>query len=243
MKGIGTFLVVGGVIAVGVATAVVAFRTKDAGGGSGGGGSGGGGSGGGGADGGAGGPEGTGAPKPSGRGRYAIRNPVPDGTATAGSWSEVDGYSFAEDAKISSTKKLRIPLTDLPDGAYMMRVSFSTATGTLLCFDVSFPMDVVLGRPIVNRNAAGYIDIRPENVAPCVAPWRGGSKTSTDLGVQGWHKVGSGTYASVNARDGSHGPAYAVDIVDTGSGIALELRAAKDWRQRVIVNAVAEPLS
>lgn len=237
MKGVGTFLVVGGVIAVGVATAVFALRTKDEGGGSGGDGP---------AGGGESGPEGAGAPKPSGRGRYAIRNPVPDGTPGAGAWSEVDdagGYAFAEDAKIGASKKLRIPLTDLPDGAYMMRVSFATATGALLCFDVSFPMDVVLGRPVVNRTAAGYIDIRPENVAPCVAPWRGGSKTSTDLGVQVWHKVGSGTYASVNARDGSHGPAYAVDIVDTGSGIALELRAAKDWRQRVIVNAVAQPLS
>lgn len=236
MKGIGTFLVVGGVIAVGVATAVVAFRNKDAGGGSGGGSGGGAGGGSGGGPGGAGaggGPEGAGGPKPPGRGRYAIRNPRPDGPDTDATWYE---------AVMGPSRKIQLPLGDLRDGSYRVRVGMWTHSGTPVCFDVSFLMDVEFGKPIVTRNKAGYIQI--DDVKPCAAPLGGAlpGASALDLGVQKTRKIGSGSYSAVNTKSGSQGPAYAVDVVKASDGIAIELRCAKDWQQRIVVSLDAQPL-
>lgn len=226
MKGIGTFLVVGGVIAVGVATAVVAFRNKDAGGGSGGGS-------GGGAGGGPGGPEGSSGPKPPGRGRYAIRNPQPSGPDTDATWF---------DATMGPSRKIQLPLGKLGDGSYMVRVGMWTHTGTPLCFDVAFPMDIDFGKPIVTRNKAGYIEI--EHVTRCAEPVGGSlpGVTAIDIGVQEARKIGSGTYSAVNTKSGSQGPAYAVDVVHTSEGPAIELRSAKDWQQRLVVSINAQPV-
>ena len=129
---------------------------------------------------------------------------------------------------MNGTQIAELPLpSKLPDGRYRLRVQLQAQSGTQVCFDVALYFDVRdgLGYDAV-APVNGYSVIDPADVLQC--------KYGIDVGPVGTYRIGAYRYAGVNRTGfGGRGPAWAVEVVRRSSSLALQLRCARDWRQRI----------